>query len=147
MASGFQLDKNFLSNLAHTRGTLNPIGNVVRRRTDDIARKARGIAIRESAEARRESESSGGYSDSARKRSGELRALWWAMKVYADSIRPTMHGIEDGEDSTTGRVTAYYGGATAIEFGGSDPEVVVRDGPDHPTHRAHGILRRAVNGE
>jgi hypothetical protein len=147
MASGFQLDPKWSENLAHTRGSLNPIGNVVRTKTDQIARRAKTLA---QAEARAATEleahaASHKYNRSGRQPYLEMKGLAWALKTYADAIYPTMRGAHEGEDSTTGRVTAYYSGSEAIEFGGVDPNIELGDTGEHLQVQAHAVLRRAVS--
>jgi hypothetical protein len=147
MASGFQLDKGFEYNLAHTRGTLNPIGNVVRRKTDQIARKAKALAQVE-AKAATELEAHAAaskYRTSGRRPYAEMKGLAWALQTYADAIYPTMRGADDGEDSTTGRVVAMYSGSEAIEFGGVDTNIELGNTGEYLDVQAHAILRRAVN--
>lgn len=149
MASGFRFDPDWVENLAHTRGTLNPVGDRVRTVTDKIAAKAKAQANRDAREAanREKSAEAHRYQTSGRSTYQEAKAEAWALKAYADSIHAEMAGAEQGEDSTTGKVVSYYPGAVAIEFGGQDIAVKLGDDGPNLLHTAHGTLRRAVSGE
>jgi metal-dependent amidase/aminoacylase/carboxypeptidase family protein len=148
MASGFVFDKDWVENLAHTRGTLNPVGDKVRTTTDKIAKRAQALAKQAAREAatREESAATRRYTNSGRSSYQEAKAEAWALDAYADSVHPEMAGEQQGEDSTTGKVVSYYPGAVAIEFGGQDIAVKLGDDGPQLLHTAHGILRRAVDG-
>lgn len=149
--SFFVLDDDFAENLAHTRGTLNPVGDVVRRRTDIIRNRARRAALKEAAAARANQRQAGAKDERYGKTGGRTiyaaaKAEAWSLEAYAESIYGEMRGVEHGEDSTTGRVVAAYPGAEAIEFGGYDPAVVQGNTDTHVIHPPRAILRRAVDG-
>ena len=146
----FVLDRNFTFNVRHTRGSINRLGGVIRRRTDLIARTVRRTAAAEAESAAlrqqeaKTAHASAGFGESTRESYQQTKATAWAMRAYSESIMAVMRGVRDGERETLGRVLVNYPGATAIEFGGADPVVVLGNSTEHLQHAPQGLLRRAV---
>ena len=147
MAVEFVFDPTFDRNLRHTRGSLNPVGDVIRRTTNDIARTARSAAGLAALNARVREETSSPatrYTAAGRRAQDEARAAAWAFTAYAEDLQPIMLGESNGVRTTEGRVVGYYPGSSAIEFGGPDPAVTLGSTGEHLVHTAHGILRTAL---
>ena len=145
MAVEFVFDPMFDRNLRHTRGSLNPVGNVVRRRTDEIAAVARERARLLALNARVAQDTvSNRYTTTGRQNEDRARALAWALEAYAEDVQAIMLGEPDGVATTEGRVVAYYSGSAAIEFGGRDPNVELGNTGEYLRHTPHAILRSAL---
>lgn len=137
----FVFDPDFDDNLLHWRGSLNPVGDVFRRVSDKMARKARQVAAQEAdrANATTNSLASARYRVSVRGTYKEARATAISLRKYSKLVYAAeIHG----SDQNIAIVAAGHAAGAQIEFGGVD-NVIEVDGRNI-TYPALHILRRSM---
>jgi hypothetical protein len=137
----FVEDPDFVDNLLHWRGSLNPVGDSVRRATDKVLTMARRTARAEIAEATSavNAAHSRRFSKSGKARYAQAKAMLYSLKRYSELL----YAIEVAQpDENIGAVCAGHAAGAQIEFGGTDS--VIRAGDAPLVYSARHILRRSV---
>jgi hypothetical protein len=142
----FEHDESFGPKAVHVRSSLNPLGDMVREKTDEIGKRARALAEQEAARWKAQRDTTRGLlkNDFQREKLRYFRARAMAMSLdlYVKTLRFTM---ESGEE-VFGTVTAMHGAGDLIEFGGTDRRFKLGNTGQYLDYPAFAFLRRALNG-
>lgn len=143
----FEFDPDFDDNVYHasnkSRSSLAPLFNIVRKKTDEIAKAAKDAIGREWYNA--ESEATGNRNKRFDKNHNSsflaAKAKAFALLSAYNTIAPTM-GVDN---EIFGRVTINRRGSTTLEFGGPDPTAEIGRGTgNYVVHPAYSFLRNAM---
>lgn len=142
----FEFDPDFDKNVYHasnkTRSSLAPLYNLVRKQTDEIAKRAKSILQLEAALAEQEAHSN------RNKRFGNEREGFLVQKARAFALTSAYNSLSAtmGTDiEIYGRVAINRKGSGTLEFGGADLVAEIGKGTgNYLQHPAYAFLRRAM---
>lgn len=143
MVVKFEFDPEFEDNLLHFRGSLNRLGNVVRKKTDEIAKNVVSIVDQEARfwEETRD-RFAGKYSKSQRANYYHAKAMAYSLRKYQHLIAPIMAA---GESEDYGMVIAGHAASVQAEFGGADNRILLGKDNERLVYPAYRFLRRGLD--
>lgn len=147
MPTRIEWEDGFEDEAWHYKSSLNPLGDTVRKATDEIYRRVRAGVESELARWETAAESTaqlgkkGGH-QSDRLRFFRAKAMAYSLRKYKALLRPIM--VHDGQENY-GAVVSYHAAGAEIEFGGRDPKMQLGSTNEYLDYPAFAFLRKGLS--